>query len=395
MKSLLKHNSTNQGLVAHCLQCDNQSIIGRIRNNEFAPAFLYSYRKSICSSPGNDSVENRRDVDPYVFVFHKWGISWNPVGLFFAFMVACYCNIFTQERSLGIFWGVEVYLLSIILPSQFFRAFLGLTKISVIDWYLNQGFKIEQRVRKSPALGAGILLVIIGLCLTIYMGDSIIREDASLVFRIFRGITYPYVALVLLFRGTQALNDPWLMKEIADTIKTLLKYPQDKPGKSTAIAALGGGFALFAYFERKAEMLEKKTEMLRQEQLERDKEACKLWQEDERRDLLTAEDLVKEIGSHPDPDIRMQAADVMAKVIDHRRDHNILPLVSDLLPEGLESLSRRAQKASEIRTNALEVWRSMINKSLDTTKVVDYGKSVNSPFEDHFNWGDWALSCIM
>ena len=302
-------------------------------------------------------------------------------------MVACYCNIFTQERSLGIFWGVEVYLLSIILPSQFLRAFIGLTKISVVDWYLNQGFKIEQRVRKSPALGAGILLVIIGLCLAIYMGDSIVREDASLVFRIFRGITYPYVALVLLFRGTQALNDPWLMKEIADTIKTLLKYPQDKPGKSTAITAIGGGSALFLYFERK-------REMARQEA----REARKRLEGDELRELSTAEDLVREACLHPDPNVQMEARGVLTKIMDHRRDHNTLPPVSDLLPEGLESLARRAQKAHEIHTDALQLLQlrlPMISKPGETAKVVDYGKSVNSPFEDHFNWGDWALSYIM
>ena len=363
----------------HCLQCDNQSLIRKIRKNEFATA-----RKLICSSPGNDSVENQRDVDPSVFVFQKWGISWNPVGLFFAFMAACYWNIFTQDRSLGIVWGVEVYLLSLILPSQFLRGFLGLAKTSLVEWYVNQGFKVEQRVRKSPALGAGILLVIISLCLAMHMGDSMVREDASLVFRIFRGITYPYLALVLLFRGTQALNDPWLVKEIADTIKTVLKYPQDKPGKSTAIAAIGGGAALFVYFERRREVARQEAREMR-----------KRLEGDEIRELSTAEDLVREACLHPDPDVRMEARGVLTKIIEHRRDHNILPPISDLLPEGLESLARRVQKSSEIHTDALQLRLSMISKPGETAKVVDYGKSIKSPFEDHFNWGDWALSYIM
>jgi hypothetical protein len=33
----------------------------------------------------------------------------------------------------------------------------------------------------------------------------------------------------------------------------LIKYPQDKPGKSTAIVVIGGSFAIFAYFKRKKE----------------------------------------------------------------------------------------------------------------------------------------------
>lgn len=113
------------------------------RNKGFATG-----RRLICSSQSNDSIENRREVDPFIFVFHKWGISWNPVGLFFAFMVACYWNIFTQDRSLGVILGLEVYLLSLILPSEFFRGFQGVTKTGLVEWYLNQGYKVEQRVAR-------------------------------------------------------------------------------------------------------------------------------------------------------------------------------------------------------------------------------------------------------
>ena len=211
------------------LKCNffHPSIIGKIYHNKFATASLHSDRQLTCSSKVNDSIENRKSVDPLLFVFHKWGITWNSVGLFFAFMTACYWNIFTLDGSLGIFLGVGVFILSLVFPSAFFSLFQGLTKTSLADWYINQGLKVEQQVRKSPFLGTGVVLLLIGLCLARY---TIVGEDAGLVLRIFRGITYPYLALVLLFRGTLPMNDPGLLTEVANGIKTLLKYPQDKPG---------------------------------------------------------------------------------------------------------------------------------------------------------------------
>lgn len=217
-----------------------------------------------------------------------------------------------------------------------------------------------------------------------HMGDSIIRQDAGLVLRVLRGITYPYAAFVLLFRGTQAMNDPWLVKDISDAIKTVIKYPQDKPGKSTAIAAIGGGFALFAYFERK-------RELLRQEA----RETGKQLQEDERRDLTAAENLAEKAASYPDPNVQLASREVFSKIIDHRTAHNIHLPVYHILPDGLESLARRAQEASEIHTDGLKLRMSMISKPGETAKVVDYSKSANSPFEDHLDWGDWALFWIM
>lgn len=380
MKSLLKFKF-------HSFNIANDVWIGK----RLVAASMCSGRQLICSSGGNKGVENRRDVDPFIFVFQKWGISWNPVGLFFAFMVACYWNIFTQERLLGIVLGLGVYLLSLILPNEFFRAFQGLTKTGLVEWYVNQGLKVEKRVRKSPALGTGILLIVISLCLAMHMGDSIVRQDAALVLRTLRGITYPYVALVLLFRGTPAMSDPWLLKDISDAIKTLLKYPQDKPGKSTAIAALGGGFAMFAYFERK-------RELLRQEGRERENKARERgnqFEKNERQDLSAAEDLAREDADHPDPYVRLGAKDVFSKIVDHRTAHNVHPPVSDILPESLESLAKRAQKASEIHTDGLKLKMSMVSKSDETGRVVDYGRSANSPLEHHLDGGDCAVSWIM
>ena len=56
----------------------------------------------------------------------------------------------------------------------------------------------------------------------------------------------------------------------------------------------------------------------------------------------------------------------------------------------------RAQKANDIYTHALKVLRvSMVNKPGEIAKVVDYGKSANSPLENHLDWGGWAISWIM
>lgn len=89
-----------------------------------------------------------------------------------------------------------------------------------------------------------------------HTGDLIIRQDISFVLCILRRITYPHVAFVLLFRVTQAVSDLRFLGDISNAIKIFFKYPQDKPGKSTAIAALGGVFASFAYFEKKKRVIE-------------------------------------------------------------------------------------------------------------------------------------------
>ena len=156
------------------------------------------------------------------------------------------------------------------------------------------------------------------------------------------------MVLVLLFRGMVAMSDPGLFKEISDTIKTI---PQDKPGKSTAMAATGGSFTVFAYFKIN-------REKARQEAREKGNQL----QKDERRELSHVEDLLRDSSLHPDADVRNQAEVVMEKIIDHRRDQNILPPVSKMVPEGVESLSRRVQKGSDIHTDALEVRLSMISK---------------------------------
>ena len=70
--------------------------------------------------------------------------------------------------------------------------------------------------------------------------------------------------------------------------------------------------------------------------------------EDERRELSKGEDLLRDSYLHPDADVRKQAKVVLEKIIDHRRDHNTLPPASNIVPEGVESISRRVQKASEI-----------------------------------------------
>ena len=154
-------------------------------------------------------VANQRlvEVDPSIFVFKKWGINWNSVGLFFALLVACYWNIYTQDRSLGLVLGVEVYILSLILTSEFLRGFLDLLRTGLVEWYVTQGLKVEQRLRNSRVLCAGFLLVPISLCFAMHIGDSIVSQDAVLLLRISRGITYPYAALVLLFRGRKAIID--------------------------------------------------------------------------------------------------------------------------------------------------------------------------------------------
>ena len=361
------------------LKCDSfhPSIIGKIYHNKFETVSLHSGRQLTFSSGGNASIEKRRDVDPFLFAFHKWGITWNSVGLFFAFMTACYWNIFTRDGSLGIVIGLEVFLLSLVFPSQFFSLFQGLTKTSLAEWYVNQGYKVEQQVRKSPLLGMGIFLLLIGLCLAMFMGDSTVREDASLVLRIFRGITYPYLALALLFRGTLPMNDPGLFTDIANAIKTILKYSHEKPGKTTAMAAIGGSFAIFSYFARE-------KEKARQEALEMGKQL----QEDERRELSLTEQLVRESPHHPDHNR------VLMEVVEYRNKYDTLPPFSaqgveaSVSADGLQSLAKRVQEVRQLHTEALRL--GMISKPGETAKVVDYGESPKSPFEDHFNWGDWG-----
>lgn len=152
----------------------------------------------------------------------------------------------------------------------------------------------------------GILLLGVSTCLAMRTGDLIIKQDVSFVLCILRRITYPHVAFVLLFRVIQAVSDLWFLRDISNAIKIFFKYPQDKPGKSTAIAALGGVFALFAYFEKKRKLLRQET-----------RETGKQFQEDERRDLTAAENLVREAADHLDPNVRLATRDIVSKIADH------------------------------------------------------------------------------
>ena len=139
-----------------------------------------------------------------------------------------------------------------------------------------------------------------------HTGDLIIRQDVGFVLCILRRITYPHVAFVLLFRVTQAVSDSWFLRDISNAIKTFFKYPQDKPDKSTAIARLGGVFALFAYFERR-------RELLRQEA----RGTGKHFKEDEQRDLIAVENLVREAADHLDPNVRLATRDIVSKITNH------------------------------------------------------------------------------
>ena len=211
------------------------------------------------------------------------------------------------------------------------------------------------------------------------MGDSTVREDASLVLRIFRGTTYPYLALALLFRGTLPMNDPGLFTDVSNAIKTILKYSHEKPGKTTALAAVGGSVAIISYFARE-------KERARQEALEMGKQL----QEAEERELSAAEQLVKESPHHPDHNR------VLMEVVDYRNKYDTLPpfpssaqgVEASVSTEGLQSLARRLQEAKQLHTEALRL--GMISKPGETAKVVDDGESPKSPLEDHFNWGDWG-----
>ena len=67
---------------------------------------------------------------------------------------------------------------------------------------------------------------------------------------------------------------------------------------------------------------------------------------------------------HPDFDVRMEATGVMMKILERRTDH------SDILPESVESPTRCAQEAGEIRIDGLKLGISMLSKPGEIAKVV-------------------------
>lgn len=83
----------------------------------------------------------------------------------------------------------------------------------------------------------GISPVIISICFAMHIRDSIVSQDAALLFRV-----HPYLVAVSLFTETKTRSDPSLVRGIT-------------AGKSATIATAAGAIALIAYFEREKERL--------------------------------------------------------------------------------------------------------------------------------------------
>lgn len=201
--------------------------------------------------------------------------------------------------------------------------------------------------------------------------------------------------LRLLFKQTRVANDPTLIFDMRGAIKTAIKYGGENPGRAAAIAGVIGATGLFNYYER----------LKKQEMEEMLAKAERLYQS-EIKQLDIAEEIARQASLHFHPEVRARAAGLFVKIRDHHRDHNVAVPMSDLLPDTLDSLARRAQLASELHMEGLDVEKTICKTHNplfqlgDTTKAIEYA-SPQSPLESHMEvmqvcgrlWNS-ALSCL-
>ena len=87
--------------------------------------------------------------------------------------------------------------------------------------------------------------------------------------------------------------------------------------------------------------------------------------------------------------VRAQAYELLGKIRDHYRDHNITAPVSGMLPDTLDPLSRHAQHAHDLHMQGLQVDMTICQsnplfKSGDTSKVIEYVPP-GSPLDSHID----------
>ncbi len=154
-------------------------------------------------------------------------------------------------------------------------------------------------------------------------------------------------------------------------IKTAIKYGGENPGRAAAMAGVLAAAGLFNYYERL-----KKREMREMLAKVKNLHQCEI------------EQIARQASLHLNPEVRARAAGFFKRIIHLHRDHNAAVPVSNLLSDTLDFLAERAQLASKLYMEGLEVEGAIckINNPLfklgDTTKAIEYA-SPQSSQESH------------
>ena len=169
---------------------DNKRLLLRTTSNQFLINNTGKQWYCNVSDRSKDVAGDGKKVDPSLFTFQKWGITWNAVGLYVASLVGCYWNIFTEDGAFALVLVLQCYVISLVFPVQLTQAFLAMTRVRVVDWYFEQGLKIEQELRRNFLFWGFLVCGITFLCLASSFGGPFASHEAAILLRISRGVTF-------------------------------------------------------------------------------------------------------------------------------------------------------------------------------------------------------------
>ena len=101
--------------VLFCKQNDNKGLHHKSLINN---TVTIGGKQGYCNVSDKGVAGNDQKVDPSLFAFQKWGITWNAVGLYVASLVGCYWNIFTEDGAFALVLVLQCYVISLIFRSN-------------------------------------------------------------------------------------------------------------------------------------------------------------------------------------------------------------------------------------------------------------------------------------
>ena len=64
-------------------------------------------------------------------------------------------------------------------PVQLTQAFLAITRVRVVDWYVEQGLKVEQELRRNFLFWGFFVCAVTFLCLASHFGRGVCKPRGS------------------------------------------------------------------------------------------------------------------------------------------------------------------------------------------------------------------------
>lgn len=141
--------------------------------------------------------------------------------------------------------------MSLIFTAQFVQASVAFIKMSIVNWYVEQGLKVEQEARKSVFLSGFLVCIFTFLCLTSHFGGRSASHEAVICLRILRGVAFTYMMLRLLFQQTRVASNPNLLHEVRQTVKTAFKFGGENPGRAGVVGEILAATGISNYIKRR------------------------------------------------------------------------------------------------------------------------------------------------